>query len=57
MNLESKIENNEDGNTIEISKKEYNLLIASANKLSALESAGVDNWEWYDFAMEEIQNS
>jgi len=57
MNLESKIENNEDGNTIEISKKEYNLLIASANKLSALESAGVDCWEGYDFAMEEIQNS
>lgn len=25
-------------------------------KLNALENAGVDNWEWYDDAMEELHN-
>ncbi len=27
----------------------------SARKLAALESAGVDNWDGYDFALEEIR--
>ena len=30
-----------------ISKKEYEELMERNRKLSALESGGVDNWEWY----------
>lgn len=37
---------------ITITKKEYDELKHSANKLSALEGAGVDNWEGWDSAME-----
>jgi hypothetical protein len=41
---------------ISISKERYDELIAVEEKLSALECAGVDNWEGYDFAMEDIWN-
>ena len=36
---------------ITITLKEYNGLLADSNKLLALESAGVDNWQGYDDAM------
>ena len=41
---------------IEISKDEYNNLIADRDKLRALEAAGVDNWEGYDIAMEMLDD-
>lgn len=37
---------------ITIRASEYYQLIADNEKLTALESAGVDNWEGYDDAME-----
>ena len=37
---------------VTITKKEYEELLDSQKMLNALESAGVDNWEGYDFAME-----
>ena len=42
--------------TITISKKEYESLLEDSEKLSALEAAGVDNWEGYDNAMEMMQD-
>lgn len=35
-----------------ILKSEYKELMRRSLKLEALESAGVDNWDWYDYAME-----
>ena len=37
---------------ITIRKADYDALIESANFLSCLEQAGVDNWCGYDFARE-----
>lgn len=45
--------------TVTISKKEYDSLREDSRFLTALESAGVDNWSGYDFARElllEIEN-
>lgn len=39
-------------NTVTISKEEYDELISAQNLLNALISAGVDNWEGYDMAVE-----
>jgi len=33
--------------TVTITKQEYLDLLKSQKKLEALESGGVDNWEWY----------
>lgn len=38
--------------SVTISSAEYLELNEAAQKLSALEAAGVDNWEGYDTAME-----
>lgn len=38
--------------SVRISKEEYNNLIKARNKLEALESCGVDNWQGYSDAME-----
>jgi len=38
--------------TVTITLSEYNELIEDQNFLRALEAAGVDNWEGYDFAEE-----
>ena len=40
---------------VEISKERYQELLDAETKLCALESAGVDNWEGYDDAMEELE--
>lgn len=40
--------------TITISKKEYEELLSAKQKLIALESAGVDNWQGYGEAMQEF---
>jgi hypothetical protein len=37
--------------TITITQEEYDMLLDSQAKLSALECAGVDNWEGYNEAM------
>ena len=39
--------------TVTISKKEYDNLRKSSFELQALNSAGVDNWEWYGEHFEE----
>lgn len=38
--------------TVTISKSEYNSLLRDEQKLQAFESAGVDNWQGYDDAMD-----
>ncbi len=38
---------------MEISKSEYEKLVKDQSKLQALESGGVDNWEFYGDALEE----
>lgn len=40
---------------IAIPLKVYNMLVLRDFKLSCLENAGVDNWEGYDYAMEEYR--
>jgi hypothetical protein len=39
---------------VSIPLEEHLELLEKARKLEALEVAGVDNWEGYDFAMEEF---
>lgn len=38
--------------TVTISKEEYKSLLEDRKWLAALKSAGVDNWEGYDYACE-----
>lgn len=40
--------------TVTIPKKEYETLKKDQSKLIALENGGVDNWDGYEFAMEEM---
>ena len=42
---------------ITISSEEYQKLSSAYEKLQALESFGVDNWEGYDMAMEQYNLS
>jgi len=39
--------------TINITEEEYYQLIEDSIILNALRNTGVDNWEWYDEAMED----
>ena len=39
--------------TVTISKKEYDELCARDECLACLEAAGVDNWDGYDYAVEQ----
>lgn len=41
---------------ITITKKEYESLLKDSKWLRALENAGVDNWEGYDYARELYDN-
>lgn len=41
-----------ENDTVEISREQYDELLERDAWLSALEDAGVDNWEGYDFARE-----
>jgi hypothetical protein len=43
--------------TITITRKEYESLVADSDFLEALQSAGVDNWSGYDYALEIMQGS
>lgn len=40
--------------TVTILQKEYDDLCADSELLECLRNAGVDNWEGWDFAMEEF---
>lgn len=40
---------------VTITLEEYETLLHDSKVLQALFSAGVDNWEGYDFAMEEVE--
>ena len=37
---------------ITITLEEYNRLVASDNELNCLHQSGVDNWDYYDDAMD-----
>jgi len=39
---------------VTITKKEYDGLLLDSDKLSALEAGGVDNWEGYSEAVENL---
>lgn len=41
--------------TVTISRKEYEGLLDDQLLLNCLRNAGVDNWEGFDFAIEEYQ--
>jgi len=40
--------------TVTISKEEYDRLLKAEETLTALESHGVDNWDGYSDAMEDV---
>ena len=42
--------------TITISKKEHEQFLENSFFLQCLQGAGVDNWEGYEFALEELNN-
>ena len=48
------MENDEE--MVKISKEEYKHLLEDSDTLSALEEAGVDNWEGYDDAMDILRD-
>lgn len=41
---------------IQLTQAEYDKLLDAQNKLSALQAAGVDNWDGYDYAMEMLND-
>ena len=41
-----------DDELITITKKEYEHLLDAKLRLTCLEAGGVDNWDWYDDAMD-----
>jgi len=41
--------------TVTISTTEYEDLLESQKILDALYSGGVDNWEWYDASLENLE--
>ncbi len=40
---------------VTITREEYETLLRDSDVLQALENAGVDNWEGYKFAMEDVE--
>lgn len=42
-----------DGETVTISKREYDDLQRAFLKFNALQAGGVDDWDWYGEAMQE----
>jgi len=51
------MEHSDDTRLVTISGAEYDLLSQASAKLTALEEAGVDNWDWYDTAMETLTDT
>ena len=55
--IENEVEDDdEEEPVVEILESEFDLLEYRSKKLSFLESAGVENWEGYDNAMEDMAN-
>jgi hypothetical protein len=46
-----------DEKMVKISKEEYKHLLEDSDILSALNAAGVDNWDGYDYAMEMLEDN
>ena len=46
-----------ESNTVTLSKEEYAELMEKSEKLDALMSHGVDNWDGYDDAMDELNTT
>ncbi len=42
-----------DNETIIVNKEFYESLLADSHLLDCLKAAGVDNWDWYEVAVEE----
>ena len=42
---------------VTITRKEYESLLKDSEVLGALEGAGVDNWQGYDYAMELLETT
>lgn len=40
---------------ITMSKEEYEILLQNQKMLRALEAAGVDNWDGFDFVLESLE--
>jgi hypothetical protein len=43
--------------TVTITKKEYDRLLADSRFLECLEAGGVDNWDWYSEACAQLCES
>lgn len=43
--------------TYTLTEDELTELVEAKNKLDALEAAGVDNWEGYDIAMDNVEDA
>lgn len=43
-------------NKIEVDKETYMELLIDSAKLKLLEEGGVDNWEWYEEALEDLED-
>jgi hypothetical protein len=48
---------NKETETVTIGKKLYDELVNDSKLLAFLEGAGVDNWDGWDYAMEEFNNA
>lgn len=48
---------NEITDTVTISRDEYDELLSDQAFLNCLRNAGVDNWDGFDFAVEEFQDT
>ena len=48
-----KVRENEDGEMV-LTKEYYEELLDDQRVCNALHNAGVDNWEWYEDALEDI---
>jgi hypothetical protein len=45
------------GDLVSITLKEYSELLKDRDLLNALQNAGVDNWDGYSFALEELKKN
>lgn len=44
------------GPTVVLTKEEYDKLVEDSEFLQALRNAGVDNWDGYSYALEELED-
>lgn len=55
IKLFENLDNSESSDKITITKKEYLELLNNSNFLNCLMSAGVDNWDVYDYACDNYE--